>query len=159
MSLRHRDRQARLPRRAPDQVGAFVGRGADPARQGSRDDDGLDGLWRPQGTKYPNQSWAFIRHLAKTLPASGTGNAYVPALRLFTLTPEYLALYPESGRQAYVDSVQVAYTLPVLPASARIAEADFTPILTGEKSAADGLQRVRERLQPPIRKWLEQTQK
>jgi multiple sugar transport system substrate-binding protein len=109
-----------------------------------------------RGTKYPNQAWAFIRHLVRTLPPSGSGNAYVPAMRSLSLTDEYTALYPESGRQAYVDSVQVAYTLPVLPASARIVEADFSPVLTGDKSAADALQRLRERLQPIIRKWLEQ---
>jgi multiple sugar transport system substrate-binding protein len=109
-----------------------------------------------RGTKYPNQAWAFVRHLVKTLPPSGSGNAYVPAMRALTQSEEYAALYPESGRQAYVDSVQVAYALPVLPASARVAEGDFTGVFNGDKSASESLQRVRERLQPLIRKWLEQ---
>ena len=110
----------------------------------------------PKGARNPNEAWRLIRHLVRTLPDQGSGSAYVPALKSLALSPGFTSLYPESGRQAYLTSVEYGYTIPVLPAVARPAEQDLAPIFTGSVTPDQGLQRLREKMMPAFQRWAQQ---
>jgi multiple sugar transport system substrate-binding protein len=111
------------------------------------------GLAIPKGAKNPNEAWMLSRYLARTLPAQGGSSSYVPAVKSLANSPEFSALYVESGRRAYVDSVDHGQTLPMLPPGAQVSEQDLSPVLRGEMSADQGLQRLRERLGPALENW------
>lgn len=112
----------------------------------------------PKGAKNPNEAWQLVRYLARTLPAPGTGSSYVPALKSLANSAEFASLYYESGKQAYLDSIEFGYTIPVLPPGSQPAEADLTPIFRGDVTASQGLQRLREKMLPAFQKWAEQNQ-
>ena len=116
----------------------------------------LLGYGMVKGTKYPNQSWAFVRHLTRTLPTSGTGAAYVPALRSLALSQEYAALYPEGGTTGL--RRQRAGRLHATCATrfgARSPRATSCRSSLARNRPPMECRRVRQKLQPPIRKWLE----
>lgn len=112
----------------------------------------------PKGAKHPDEAWQLIRHLTRTLPVQATAGAYVPAIKSLSQSPEFAALYPESGRKVYLDSVEFGYTIPLLPAAARPNDQDLSPIFRGEISAEQGLQRLREKMAPSLQKWVQERQ-
>jgi multiple sugar transport system substrate-binding protein len=106
-----------------------------------------------KAAKNPNEAWRLLRHLARSLPPAGSGSAYVPATQSMAKSSEYAALYPESGRYAYLQSADVCQTLPSLPPGVQIYDQDLMDVLTGSDSADHVLQRLRERLAPAFQAW------
>lgn len=99
----------------------------------------------PKGAKNPDEAWQLIRYLVQTLPDPGAAPGYVPALKSLAQSADFGRLYTESGRRAYLDSVNFGQTVPLVPSAVRITENDIRPMLRGEVSIADGLQAIRAR--------------
>ena len=114
------------------------------------------GLAIPKGAKNPNAAWSLMRHLARGLPPPGGGSSYVPAIESLARSSEFAALYPEGGRQAYLDSAEVSQTLPALPPGVQIYDNDLMDVLTGNNSAEHVLRLLRERLGPAFEAWAKQ---
>jgi multiple sugar transport system substrate-binding protein len=100
----------------------------------------------PKDAKNPDEAWQLIRYLVDTLPEPGTAPGYVPALKALARSEDFTRLYPESGRQAYLDSVDIGKTIPAIPSSLSFTDNDIRPLIVGEISVADALQQFQ-------RKW------
>ena len=73
----------------------------------------------PKGAKNPDEAWQLIRYLVETMPEPGIAPGYVPALKALAHSDDFNRLYPESGRQAYLDSVDFGQAIPQTPSTCR----------------------------------------
>ncbi len=107
----------------------------------------VSGYGIAQTSKDPDDAWQLIDFLTRNLPDQ-PGRAYVPARESLALSKKFADLYPETGREAYVQSVLVGHRLPALPPAANPTFEDLQGILSGSVHAANGLQAYRDRIQP-----------
>ena len=98
-----------------------------------------------KGAKNPDEAWQLIRYLVGTLPEPGVAPGFVPALRSLARSEEFGRLYPESGRQAYLDSVNFGQSIPQTPSTVAFTENDIRQILRGEVSVSDTLQQLQQK--------------
>ncbi len=99
----------------------------------------------PKNAKNPDEAWQLIRYLVETLPEPGAAPGYVPALKALAQSDAFAQLYPESGRQAYLDSVKIGKTIPAIPSTVSFTPNDIRPVLLGQVSVANALQQFQKK--------------
>jgi len=109
----------------------------------------VSGYGISQTSHDPDNSWLLVDYLTGHLPEQ-TGHAYVPARESLAYSKAFAQLYPETGRQAYIQSIQEGQRIPAWPPGAQITQADLQNILLGTQHAANGLHAIRDRIQPVL---------
>lgn len=107
----------------------------------------VSGYGIPQISPNPDDAWLLINYLTSTLP-DRPGRGYVPARESLAFSKAYADLYPEDGRQAYLDSVEYGHRVPALPPSATPTFDDITGMFDGSVNPSTGLLALRDRIQP-----------
>ncbi len=107
----------------------------------------VSGYGIPQFSPNPDESWLLIDYLTSTLPER-SGRGYVPSRESLAYSKAFADLYPEDGRQAYLDSIEYGHRVPAWPASANPNADDVRGMLDGSVYPSTGLQALRDRVQP-----------
>jgi ABC-type glycerol-3-phosphate transport system substrate-binding protein len=101
----------------------------------------------PSASKDPDDAWTLIDYLTSSLP-DHPAHAYVPARESLAYSKAFADLYPEDGRQSYLQSVVVGRPLPAYPPAAQITTDELQGILDGSVQPNVGLHSYRDRIQP-----------
>ena len=109
----------------------------------------ISGYGISQTSTHPDDAWLLIDYLTKHLPQQ-TGSAYVPSRESLAYSPEFAALYPEPGREAYIRSVLEGHRIPIWPPAADPTTQDLTGMLQGTVHPGQAMQAYRDRIQPLI---------
>lgn len=107
----------------------------------------VSGYGIAQSSRNPDDAWMLIQYLTSHLPEQPAG-AYVPARESLAYSKQFADLYPETGRQAYIQSIQEGHRLPAWPPAARPTFADLQGVLIGSVHAVNALQAFRDRIEP-----------
>jgi ABC-type glycerol-3-phosphate transport system substrate-binding protein len=107
----------------------------------------VSGYGIPSVSPHPDESWLLIDYLTRNLP-DRPGRAYVPSRESLAYSTAFANLYPETGRQAYTQSILIGHRLPALPPAAALTQDDVGAVLLGEVHPASALQAYRDRIQP-----------
>jgi multiple sugar transport system substrate-binding protein len=110
----------------------------------------VSGYGIPQSSHDPDDAWLLIEYLTSHLPER-PGQAYVPARESLAYSKAFADLYPETGHEVYVESVQVGRPLPAYPPAARPTNDDLAGVLAGTVHPSTALQAYRDRVQPVIK--------
>lgn len=109
----------------------------------------------PKDAKNPDEAWQLIRYLVETLPEPGAAPGYVPAVKALARSADFSRLYPESGRQAYLDSIAIGKTIPAIPSTVSFTDADIRPVLLGQVSVSDALQAFQKKYAAAFEKLIQ----
>ena len=107
----------------------------------------VPGYGIPSASKYPDQAWTLIDYLSRNLPDQAV-RAYVPARESLAYSKAYADLLPDTGREAYLDSIEYGQRVPAYPATADPSYDDLDGMLQGTVNPTSGLLALRDRIQP-----------
>jgi multiple sugar transport system substrate-binding protein len=107
----------------------------------------VSGYGIPSFSKYPDQAWTLIDYLTRNLPDQPV-RAYVPARESLAFSKAYADLFPDTGREAYLQTVEYGQRVPAWPTSAMPTYDDLQGMLTGSVNPSTGLLAYRDRIQP-----------
>jgi ABC-type glycerol-3-phosphate transport system substrate-binding protein len=107
----------------------------------------VSGYAIPQSSQDPDNAWLLIDYLTRHLP-DRPGRAYVPARESLAFSNDFALLYPETGREAYLQSVLLGHRVPAFPPSVALNQDDIRGMLDGTTRPSTSLQAYRDRIQP-----------
>ncbi|HLG50270.1 MAG TPA: extracellular solute-binding protein [Chloroflexota bacterium] len=107
----------------------------------------LSGYGIPATSRNPQDAWTLIDYLTRHLPET-PGRAYVPARESLAYSKQFAELYPETGHEAYVRSIELGRPIPVWPPSAYPTYDDLAGALNGTVHPSTALSALRDRVQP-----------
>jgi ABC-type glycerol-3-phosphate transport system substrate-binding protein len=107
----------------------------------------LSGYGIPQTSRNPEEAWMLIDYLTRHLPDQ-PGRAYVPSRESLAQSKTFAELYPETGREAYIRSIEIGHPIPVWPPAAQPTYQDLEGALTGAVHPENALHAFRDRVQP-----------
>jgi multiple sugar transport system substrate-binding protein len=107
----------------------------------------VSGYGIPSASKNPDLAWTFIDYLSRNLPDQPV-RAYVPARESLAYSKDYADLFPDSGREVYLQSIEFGQRVPAWPPTANPTYDDIQGMLTGTVNPSTGLLAYRDRIQP-----------
>jgi ABC-type glycerol-3-phosphate transport system substrate-binding protein len=107
----------------------------------------VSGYGIPSTSKNPDQAWTLIDYLSRNLPDQPV-RAYVPARESLAYSKEYADLFPDTGRGAYLQTIEYGHRVPAWPSNANPTYEDLQGMLDGSVNPSSGLLAYRDRVQP-----------